>query len=64
MTALLTDVQVEAEYGIPVNTLRHWRQRWAVDHNGPRWIKLTDSPRGPVRYRRADVDAWLTERAA
>jgi hypothetical protein len=37
-------------------------QGWAAMRHkgiGPRYVKLTDSPRGRVYYRRADVEAWI-----
>jgi excisionase family DNA binding protein len=37
--------------GIPKNTLYYWR----LDRRGPRGMKLGKH----VRYRRADVEAWL-----
>ncbi|GAA0379953.1 hypothetical protein GCM10010319_68110 [Streptomyces blastmyceticus] len=29
---------------------------------GPNYLRLTNSPRGPVRYRRQDLDAWEKSR--
>lgn len=41
------------EWGIPESTLAQWRWRG----EGPVYVKLG----GHVRYRRSDIDAWLTE---
>ena len=62
MTALLSERDVEAEYGIPRRTLQQWRHRWPHHHEGPPWMKLTDAKRSPVRYRRSAVEAWLASR--
>lgn len=49
----LVDAKKVSEYlGKPVQTLAVWRMRGI----GPRFIKLEN---GSVRYRWADVDAWL-----
>ncbi|WP_298196582.1 helix-turn-helix domain-containing protein [Novosphingobium sp.] len=29
---------------------------------GPRFLKLSDAKNGHVRYRKADLDAWLEQR--
>lgn len=45
-----------AEYlGVPITTL----YKWNSDGNGPRRIRVGKH----VRYRLADVDTWLDERA-
>lgn len=36
--------------------------RWASEGTGPRRIKLGGADNGPVRFRRADVLAWLRDR--
>ncbi len=50
---LLTEVQVEAEYGLRRRTLQAMRYRG----NGPKFLK----PNGSIYYRREDIDAWLAE---
>jgi predicted DNA-binding transcriptional regulator AlpA len=50
-TRLLTEVQVEATYGLARRTL----QRWRLTGGGPTYHKLGRS----VRYRRADVEAFI-----
>lgn len=49
--------EVAALLKVSVGTLANWRYQ----HVGPRYIKLTDAPNGPVRYRREDLDAYLGE---
>lgn len=52
----LMTLQEVAEYlGVPVRTVYSWRQTGA----GPRGFRVGRH----VRYRRADVDAWLSEQA-
>ncbi len=48
---LLTEKEVEAEYGINHRTLQAWRVRGG----GPKFLKIGRS----VRYRRKDIAAWL-----
>ena len=48
---LLTTKQVSAWTGAPAGTLGYWR----CVGEGPTYIKIGNN----VRYRRADVDAWL-----
>lgn len=50
---LMTTQQVSRELGIPVGTLRYYRSTGT----GPKSFKLG----GRVRYRRADVVAWVEE---
>lgn len=54
-STLLSTSQLAAELGIAPQTVRNWR----VAGRGPRGVRIG----GSVRYRRADVDAWLTEQA-
>jgi len=54
MSEFLSTEALSAFIDVPVGTLRQWRHRG----EGPRGIRLG----GHVRYRRSDVDAWLTER--
>lgn len=51
---LLTEKQVEQEYGIKVRTLQKWR--WAG--GGIPYYKLGRS----VRYKAADIEQYLAER--
>ena len=52
---LLDEKQLAEHLGVAVKTVQCWRQR----RKGPRWIKVV----GAVRYRHADVDAWLEKGA-
>ncbi len=53
--ALLTAVAVAEELGVPLQTLYGWRSAG----KGPRGIRVGRY----LRYRRADVDAWLEKQA-
>jgi predicted DNA-binding transcriptional regulator AlpA len=55
-TELLTIEQVSADYGFPVATLYGWRHRGV----GPASVRLG----ARVRYRRADIEAWIDDRFA
>jgi len=55
---LLTPQQVADLLQVKTDTLEAWRGK----RIGPTWLKLGDSKRSPVRYRRADVDAYLKAR--
>lgn len=50
-SSLMTADDLSAQTGIPERTLAQWRYQ----KRGPTYLKLE----GHVRYRRADVDAWL-----
>ncbi len=52
--AVLTDEQLAAELAVEPRTLRLWRHC-----RGLPFVKIT--PR-VIRYRRADIDAWLARR--
>jgi predicted DNA-binding transcriptional regulator AlpA len=52
---LLTEAQVATLAGVAARTVASWRQRGM----GPRYLRLTAHT---LRYRRADVLAWLAER--
>ncbi len=50
---LLSTAQLAAELGVTPGTLRNWR----TAGRGPRGARIG----GRVRYRRADVDTWITQ---
>jgi predicted DNA-binding transcriptional regulator AlpA len=52
---LLTAVQAAEYLGIGQRTLA----RWSADGKAPRPLKLTPGRRGALRYRRADLAAWI-----
>ena len=59
MTPDILDTAGAAKYlGLACPTLVRMR----LTGNGPQYAKLSPGPRGPVRYRRADLDAWLASR--
>lgn len=49
--ALLTTPQVAARLGVKPPTLESWRYKG----EGPKWIQVGRL----VRYRTADIDAWV-----
>lgn len=52
---LLTPDQVSEILKVTVGTLENWRFKGY----GPKYIKLGNTRRSPVRYRRKDVDGWV-----
>jgi len=50
-TKYLTPEEVDQEYKLPVNTLKHWRWQGI----GPAYLKVGRR----IKYRRNDVEAWL-----
>ncbi|WP_298169327.1 helix-turn-helix domain-containing protein [Novosphingobium sp.] len=59
MTPEILDTAGAAEYlGLSTPTL----ERMRLHGNGPQFAKMSPGPRGPVRYRRADLDAWVATR--
>ena len=58
MDDMLNSAETAAILGIKINTLEIWRIRG----NGPEYVKLGTDARSPVRYRRADVIAWIEQR--
>jgi DNA-binding transcriptional MerR regulator len=54
MKKFMTEKEVEAEYGISVNTLRYWRQKRI---NLP-FVKIGKKQ---VRYKRDDTEAFFDE---
>lgn len=55
---LLTSAETAALLGIKLNTLEIWRGQG----KGPKFAKLGEGSRAPVRYRRSDVAAWIEQR--
>lgn len=51
----LTTKEAAAYLGLSPNTLAGWRYL----NTGPTYQRLGTSRRAKVRYRRADLDAWL-----
>lgn len=52
----MTAAEVAEHLGVPVATLYQWRYR----REGPRGLRVGRH----LRYRRADVEAWIAERLA
>ena len=53
---LLTETEAGKIIGFSPRTL----QRWRVDGNGPKFLRI--SPRA-IRYLREDLDEWIRERS-
>jgi predicted DNA-binding transcriptional regulator AlpA len=51
---LLREHQVAREFNLNVRSLQRWRSCGC----GPRYLKLNRT----VRYRRSDVERWMTDR--
>ncbi|MGY1823757.1 helix-turn-helix transcriptional regulator [Geodermatophilus sp. SYSU D00079] len=49
----LSTTQLATELGLTPGTLRNWR----VNGRGPKGARIG----GHVRYRRADIDAWIAQ---
>jgi predicted DNA-binding transcriptional regulator AlpA len=58
MRNLLNENEVAEWVGLSVACIRRWRHVG----KGPKHVKLSDSHRGPVRYRPEDVYEWLDDR--
>lgn len=54
---LLTEREAAALLRLKPETLRAWRTQARYGGRAPPYIQWRES--GPVRYRRADLDAWL-----
>lgn len=52
---LLTPEEVADLLKVHPGTLENWRVRG----EGPRFVKLGNKRRSPVRYRRQDVEDWI-----
>lgn len=57
-TKWLTPREVAARLRVHPGTLANWR----CYGTGPKFTKLTDAPGSPVRYREADVDAYMRQK--
>lgn len=58
MEKLLTPRQVAELLEVRPRTLESWR----VSGDGPPFVRVGVGSRGPVRYRRADLERWLAAR--
>jgi len=58
LSPLLRPAEVAALLQIDLRTLEAYRARG----DGPPCCKLANGPTSPVRYRRTDVERWLSER--
>ena len=56
-TLLLTETEAARILGFSPRTL----QKWRIRGDGPSYIKLCDG-KGPVRYRRRELDSFLDDR--
>lgn len=55
---LLSNEEAANILSISPRTLANWRtQGW-----GPRYSRLTDSPKSPVIYRNQDIQEWINSR--
>lgn len=52
---LLKPTEVADQMRVSTGTLANWRYRGV----GPGYIKLSEAPNAPVRYRRAVIDAYM-----
>lgn len=50
-----TTAEVSRRLGIPAGTLKRWR----FERRGPAYFKMGE--RGHIRYRRADIDAFIEQ---
>ena len=57
---LITDTEAAEFLGVQPQTLRRWR--WAG--NSPRYVRLSRSPRGAVRYTLRALREWVREHEA
>ncbi len=56
----LDTTEAAAFLGVSPQTLANWRS--SRRQGAPVYCKLSDGPRGPVRYRVADLEAYLEDR--
>jgi len=52
---LLSEVEAAGLLGFSPRTLQAWR--YATPPRGPRFVRISEKA---VRYRRADLDAWVS----
>jgi hypothetical protein len=55
-TDWLTPLEVAARLRVHPGTLANWRYMGL----GPKFTKLSDRPSSPVRYKRSDVNEYMT----
>ena len=55
---LLNDIEAAAYLGISKQTLANWRHLG----KGPAYHKMSDGPRGPVRYSILDLEKYCNAR--
>ena len=52
--------EAAALIGVSAQTLKKWRR----EGTGPAWSRLSDGPKGHVRYRRDAIYEWIEAREA
>lgn len=57
---MITEDQLAARWGVHPGTLEAWRR----NKKGPKFIKLGEGKRAPVRYRLDDIVEYERERTA
>lgn len=57
---LLTPAEVAKLLSMHEGSLAAWRSQ----KRGPKWVKLGDKPKSPVRYRRGDLAKYLADNQA
>ena len=57
---VLTSEEAANVIGVSEYTMRQWRR----EGHGPQWLRITDGPKGGIRYRRESIDEWLKAREA
>lgn len=55
-TDLLDTYAAAERLGVTATALIAWRAR----HRGPRYVRISTGPRGTVRYRVSDLNAYVT----
>lgn len=58
---LMTPKEVAEALRVSVRALDQWRLE--KPPRGPKWLKLGDGTTSPVRYRRRDVQTFLSRRS-
>lgn len=59
---LLAEDQAASLLGVKGATLASWRSRGRLHGNGPPFIRLGDSKKPAIRYKRGDLIAWAADR--